>query len=604
MKLFSAILITAMTGLVFPVMTQAQYACEIDLLEVLFSPDYQIRLRQDQLRAESRSVSPEFTHTIKRMGSVSWQRLAGQTTEAQLDSYHVQAERQLQHPVYNMNNIFYLRLHDEQDVWEITETLKQMPEVINAYPVPLPMPLPTPNWQDDQEYLNNTADWPPTGFNSYAAWEKVGGTGTGVTICDFEYSWNTNHVDLTKAVNSEKNPYAQDPYSDNNHGTAVLGELIASDNGWGVTGMVYDADVIAYGTYYDPTPPHTSPDWRLPEAMIESMAYLKAGDVMLLEQQWRYTTTLEDFIPVEWWGSHAPSNQTFNSVYAGIVTAIGNGIHVVEAGGNGGVDLDSLTWYGDSGAIVVGAGGAYSGGFYTQGDLFPLDFTCYGSRVNVQGWGEDVATTGYGSYTGSTGVNDMFCWDFAGTSSASPMVAACVASCVGYWTQYQYQTADSLSPADLRSILTYTGTPQDTMTLKQIGPRPDLSAAFKALDARVPAYFYEVDLQMPSTFYSANDPFYLNAIVNNPGPPGGFAPLVILLEVQGSFWFYPTWSTDFTYENYELVHGAYAVNVIPAFNWPSGTGTLNGINVYGALLTTDFSEIWGLWDMETFGFSS
>lgn len=525
-------------------------------------------------------------------------------TETQLNAYHIRAEEQLQQPVYNMNNIFYLHLDNGQDVWEVTEQLLALPEVINAYPVPLPMPLPTPDWEDDQEYLNNTADWPPTGFNSYAAWTKAGGAGTGVTICDLEYSWNTSHVDLTGAVNSQKNPFAEDYFNDDNHGTAVLGELIADNNGWGVTGMAHDADIITYGTYYDPTPPHTSPDWRLPSAMLEAMAYLSAGDVILLEQQWRYTVSQDDFIPVEWWGSHSPSDQAFNTVYAAIVTAVGNGIHVVEAAGNGGVDLDSLTWYGDSGAIIVGAGGAYSGGFYPPGDLFPLDFSCYGARVNVHGWGEDIATTGYGSYTGSTGPNDMFCWDFGGTSGASPMVAASVACCVGYWTQYHYQSAASLSPADMRSILINTGTPQDSFTNKHIGPRPDLEAAFKLLDTRAPAYFYEVDLQIPSSDIHSGDPFYLTAIINNPGPHGGYAPLVILLEIQGSFWFYPTWSQSFTYEDYELVHGAFAINVIPQFNWPSGTGTLNGINVYGALLTTDLSEIWGLWDMVTFGFSS
>ncbi len=76
-------------------------------------------------------------------------------------------------------------------------------------------------------------------------------------------------------------------------------------------------------------------------------------------------------LPVEWYGTYSPNAQGFNAVYAAIITAVVNGVHVVEAAGNGGVDLDTLSWYGDSGAIIVGAGGAYSGGFYPEGDLFP-----------------------------------------------------------------------------------------------------------------------------------------------------------------------------------------------------------------------------------------
>lgn len=589
---------------ILPNSAGAKYACEPDCLEVLFQPDFKIRLRSGQPVPQGLPLSRNTLQALDNLEPVRWERLAGQVRESQLDQWHAAAEKNLQKPVYNMNNIFYLWLEDGQDVWAVADALNALPEIINAYPVPRPMPLPTPNWQDQQEYLNNTADWPPTGLNAYAAWAHGGGSGGGVTVCDLEYAWNTQHVDLTKAAGAQKNPHAQNPFSDNHHGTAVIGELIADNNGWGVTGICYSADIMMYGTYFDPNPPHTNPQWHMAEAMTAAMTYLNAGDVLLLEQQWEYTKGQGNYIPVEWYGSYSPSGQTLNAVYAAIVTAVGNGIHVVEAAGNGNVDLDTLSWYGDSGAIIVGAGGAYSGGYYPAGDLAPLQFTSYGTRVNVQGWGEDVATTGYGTFTGSTGLNDMFCWDFAGTSSASPMAAAAVACCVGYWTHTHGQPANSLSPADMRSILIQTGTPQDPMTPKQIGPRPDLVNAFAALDARAPATFYEVDLVMPANYYGAGDPFSLDAIVSNPGPYGGIAPLVIMLEVQGSFWFYPTWSTSFTYVNYELFNGAYALNIIPSFNWPAETGTANGINFYGALLTTDFSSIWGLYDVETFGYSS
>jgi len=601
LKNFNMMVIIALV-ICSPMISLSYYDCEPDQLEVLFHSDFQMRMRQNIIVSQSQALSPEIKQYFDSLGSISWEPLGSLVTEDQLDYYHQQAEKNLNRPVYNMNNIYYLHLTEGQNVWEVAAQLKAFPEILNAYPIPKPMPLPTPNWEDEQKYLNNKSDWPPTGLSAKFASKKIGGSGTGVTICDFEYSWNTNHVDLTKSLYSQLNPYAQDPFNNTDHGTAVLGELIADNNGWGVTGIAYGSDIITYGTYFDPSPPHTNPQWHVAEAITEALLYLKPGDVMLFEQQWEYTSGVKDFVPIEWWGSYSPSGQGYNAVYAGIETAIGNGIHVVEAGGNGSVDLNSLSWYGDSGAIIVGAGGAYTGS--GAGDLAPMSFSSFGDRVDVQGWGEDVQTTGYGTCTGYTGDNDKFCWDFAGTSSASPMVAASVACCIGYWTQNYYQDAASLNPLQIRSLLINTGTPQDPFTNKHIGPRPDLEEAFKLLDAWAPATLLQVDLVMPATYFTAGDQFFLEAQILNPGPYSGYTPLVIILDVMGNFYFYPTWTTSFNSINYELKHGTYILTAIPLFNWPSGTGSLNNINVYGALLSTDFSSILGIYDKETFGFSS
>ena len=126
--------------------------------------------------------------------------------------------------------------------------------------------------------------------------------------------------------------------------------------------------------------------------------------MILLEQQWYYTGS-GSYIPIEWYESYSPNPQRFNPVYAAIDNAVSNGIHVVEAGGNGNVNTDNLTWYGDSGAIIVGAGGVYPGGTWSEGNLERLSFSSYGSRFDLQGWGEDVVTTGYGDLYNSEGVN-------------------------------------------------------------------------------------------------------------------------------------------------------------------------------------------------------
>jgi hypothetical protein len=166
------------------------------------------------------------------------------------------------------------------------------------------------------------------------------------------------------------------------------------------------------------------------------------------------------------------------------------GIHVIEAGGNGGAptlnsgyNTDVLTWYpGNSGAIIVGAGGAYTGGTWTEGDLERISWASYGTRYNLQGWGEDVATTAYGDLDSTYGYYWMYTNSFDGTSSASPVVAGAVACCVGYWMG-QGLTPSSLTPVMLRDILVTTGMAQVTPPFGNIGPRPNLQAAFASLKA-------------------------------------------------------------------------------------------------------------------------
>jgi len=79
------------------------------------------------------------------------------------------------------------------------------------------------------------------------------------------------------------------------------------------------------------------------------------------------------------------------SVFDAIKRATDAKIIVVEAAGNddawGGIDLDDPTCNAifdrnvrDSGAIIVGAGSPV--------DRSRLPFSSYGSRVDVQGWGE------------------------------------------------------------------------------------------------------------------------------------------------------------------------------------------------------------------------
>lgn len=183
-----------------------------------------------------------------------------------------------------------------------------------------------------------------------------------------------------------------------------------------------------------------------------------------------------------------------------IQTAVWNGIHVVEAAGNGGLDLgsfDSDSIFIDpakySGAILVGAGspGPLMGvsGYQARQRI---EYSNYGPspdtsgrqrRVDVQGWGDLVATTGYyedSSIFDGEGVHAAYQW-FWGTSAATPVVAGAVAVLESLYEQCN--PGYTMEPEDMRLLLRNTGLPQmgsDSAT-HPIGPLVNLKNAIDSV---------------------------------------------------------------------------------------------------------------------------
>ena len=466
----------------FPLPAHAVYRCEPNLLEVMFAQDSMVRLRDGALiDLSGKGALQGVNQVLAKAGTVEWRRGIA-VPEADLDRLHQLAEARSGEGQYNMNNIFRLRTDGRADVWKLARELEALKGVHSARPVPLPVRPPDPmDYEPYQLYMNSSTNSVP-GIGGFIAWSYAGGTGADVRVCDIEYGWNMDHEDIGQLPGSSVNP-SHESWGDEdfvNHGTAAAGLLAADDNGWGTTGICYDAELLTSCAI------DGSESWNVPAAMAWATISLGPGDVILLEQQWDYDggdpDSQDGCVPIEWWTNESPGDQTYNAVYAAIRQAVALGIHVVEAAGNGNVDLDTLNWHGDSGAIIVGAGGVSDGGSYPETAQQRLPFSSYGARVDVQGHGENVVTTGYGDLYSDWGPDYYYTNVFSGTSGASAVIAGAVACCSGYFQNGLHSNPEYLTPEEVRTLLIENSTNQITPPAGHIGGLPDLNRIFDAME--------------------------------------------------------------------------------------------------------------------------
>jgi hypothetical protein len=118
----------------------------------------------------------------------------------------------------------------------------------------------------------------------------------------------------------------------------------------------------------------------------------------------------------------------------------------------------------DSGAIFVGAG--------TRDTRERASFSNFGGRVDTHAEGDwKVVTTGYGDLFNGNGTDEAYTGTFAGTSSASAIVAATVtAMSSALWFRF----GSFYNPRELRDVLRRDGTAQVFGLGGRIGNRPDM----------------------------------------------------------------------------------------------------------------------------------
>jgi len=287
---------------------------------------------------------------------------------------------------------------------------------------------------------------------------------------DLEADWHFSHVELlarapTLGVSPVWGQHSGDPY-EICHGMAVLGTIVAENNGVGGIGVAPGVTNVRTVSHI-----HNGERAKIYEAVINAIPLMAPGDVLLIEVQ---TLTIPGFgYPVE----------VRDAEFTATQVAVAHGMIVIAAAGNGTRDLDTYSvggnqilnraagpagGYRDSGAIMVAA---------CQPAVPPARHSRYvdsnyGSRIDCYAWGDQVRTLWDAGFAAGIPNNCMSYGDFVRTSAAAAIIAG-AALCV---QGVRKAAGGLLSPGQMQALLSdrATGTESVTPATDKIGVMPDL----------------------------------------------------------------------------------------------------------------------------------
>lgn len=468
-------------------------------LIVIMAPGADVRATPSGVSAASDAVAGALTAVLDQAGG-KMLPLFGHSE----DRVRAASEAVAGFPdVPDLASFYYVQAPEDQ-LETLAESLGQVDGVETAYVKPpaepaattlndmapdaSEAPAATPSFEARQGYL----DAAPGGIDARYAWTVAGGGGAGVRVIDCEWGWRFTHEDLSQnssgVLVGSSLSYDADATAATannravNHGTAVVGEIGGDKNALGVSGIAPDAAVGAA----------SFASFSSASTITRAADKLGAGDILLLEIHRpgpRHNFQARDdqlgYVAIEWW----PDD------FAAIRYAVGRGIIVVEAAGNGAEDLDDglydarpttfpSSWRNpfnpanpSSQAVLVGAGAPPPGthGNNHGADRSRLGFSNHGRRVDCQGWGREVTTTGYGDLQGGSATDLWYTDRFSGTSSASPIVVGALACAQGV---IRAQGGDPLTSSAAIAALRASGSPQQDQpgrpATQRIGNRPNL----------------------------------------------------------------------------------------------------------------------------------
>ena len=395
-----------------------------------------------------------------------------------------------------------------------------------ATPITIPLPL-------DQTY-----DFINSGFSGGGidiAGMEAFTTGIGVDstcilgnltqIGVIDYSAIIDHVDLLGQVTVEAGQTIVVPAPGTStiinpdHGTAVLGVLVAADNGYGMTGLL----PLAQATFFPAVT--LAQGGRLVSALVSAGEQFTDGDVLCvpLEYGAGFTLASDPFV-----------NQLFNvidSLGTTVVIPAGNGGFIVQEVEEPIAITVGAVWPGRQTPVPFGsanslfAGGTpYPGVEYCRFRSSNWSETIGAGGVDVAGWGTAICTLGEGTLfnDATTGVpatpQQNYQANFGQTSGACSMIAGLIGALNGFSEQV---FGGSIGTDRIRNIL------NNRATNSQGNP----TGAF--LGSVIPQCGFEPGVPLPSTV--SDDPFVVANGDIQPQPStnhnvGGFPLANVCLE--------------------------------------------------------------------------
>ena len=420
--------------------------------------------KTDNLRKVAKSGFPGLASFLDRHKEIVTRRLIRSVDPKKMLEMEQKARFSKFAPLHSLTCYWRLDCRMlEYSLEEILRTLRNRSDVELAYAERIVLD-PTVNPDDPFNPFQGYLDPAPDGIDARWVWTQANGEGAGIGFVDLEQGWFLAHEDLIA-----KSPTSI--FNDNrdgvrgyrgNHGTAVLGEVVATDNSVGIVGIAPGVTSVRVTSHYERA---TYTSLHVADAIVAATEVMAPGDVLLLEVE-------RASLPTE----------TDPGDFTAIRLATASGIIVIEAAGNAGRDLDA--WVGvdgrrfdrtpanDSGAIMVGACRSATRNRHLLSN--------FGARLDCFAWGDSIATLGYGDLTPGAPDNSTYTLQFDKTSGAAPIVAG-----AALLVQGMYQAAPPvggrLSPSQMRALLSNpaTGTRQGPDVPGFIGIMPNLRAILR-----------------------------------------------------------------------------------------------------------------------------
>lgn len=401
---------------------------------------------------------------INQRGIGDWQRLATRFSGIRIRRLYRQANaaelkgraRNLD-PNYkqNLQTLFVVECASIGQAEEVASDLRGWTQVERAYLDSVP----TTAQGCSMGYTAPAA----SGVDVVSVGRVAGGRGEGQAIVDVELGWTLNHDALN--VHAIPAPIAgvSDP-SSSNHGTSVLGIVCGNDAATAFSGLAPDVFRVRVASA-KPDAASLPSMAAMADAIAVAALSLSRGNVILLPMQ------SPSFLPCE----------TDPACFASIYAAGASKIVVVEAAGNGNIDLDS---YADpNGGNPLRRGRGPNAVPYGPSDSYAIMVASststepharransnFGSRIDCYAWGDSIMTS-TSIPAGDTHSFAPPCFD--NTSGASAIIAGVVLIVQGVAAA----SGSAFEPLPLRAMLAdpLNGTPPHAKDAGIIGIMPDL----------------------------------------------------------------------------------------------------------------------------------